>query len=308
MPTTTIIDTATAVSAITSRTNAAGDDVTDVTGEDLRLANIPYTEGALGGDAFIVSAASGMDVTVGSGAAKSDVFVVNGEASGQGTYVVRLDAATVTVTVPASDPAQARVDEVYLIVSDAPYDAGSVSLPRIGYRKGDAGGGNPGPDTSWKASALLARIAVGAAVSSITSANITDARDYSFVRPRAGVIETQAYATVPAGALACDGAAVSRTTYRRLFRAISTTWGVGNGTTTFNVPNLKGRTMTGIDPSDTDFDTVGEARGSKASGGLTDAGNSNLAVNTTAGTQNVAASDHHHSLPPTAVVVPVIWT
>jgi microcystin-dependent protein len=42
----------------------------------------------------------------------------------------------------------------------------------------------------------------------------------------------------PSGYLACDGAAVSRTTYAALFTAISTLWGVGDGSTTFNVPNF----------------------------------------------------------------------
>lgn len=46
--------------------------------------------------------------------------------------------------------------------------------------------------------------------------------------------------TPPTGWLKADGAAVSRTTYANLFAAIGTTWGAGNGTTTFNVPELRG--------------------------------------------------------------------
>lgn len=45
----------------------------------------------------------------------------------------------------------------------------------------------------------------------------------------------------PEGYLLCDGSAVSRTTYNVLFSAIGTTWGVGDGTTTFNLPDLRGR-------------------------------------------------------------------
>jgi len=44
--------------------------------------------------------------------------------------------------------------------------------------------------------------------------------------------------SVPTHYLACNGAAVSRTTYARLFAAIGTTWGAGDGSTTFNVPLL----------------------------------------------------------------------
>lgn len=47
-------------------------------------------------------------------------------------------------------------------------------------------------------------------------------------------------ATAPTGWLLCDGSAISRTTYATLFGVISTTWGVGNGTTTFNVPDWRG--------------------------------------------------------------------
>lgn len=61
----------------------------------------------------------------------------------------------------------------------------------------------------------------------------------------AGEIKAFAGATAPAGTLLCDGAAVSRTTYARLFAAIGTTWGTGDGSTTFNLPNLGGRTLIG---------------------------------------------------------------
>jgi microcystin-dependent protein len=50
----------------------------------------------------------------------------------------------------------------------------------------------------------------------------------------------------PAQWLACDGAAVSRTTYADLFAAIGTAFGVGNGTTTFNLPDARGRSPVGV--------------------------------------------------------------
>lgn len=61
----------------------------------------------------------------------------------------------------------------------------------------------------------------------------------------AGVIQMFAGATPPAGWLLCDGSAVSRTTYATLFAAIGTTWGVGDGSTTFNLPDLRGRAPIG---------------------------------------------------------------
>lgn len=53
--------------------------------------------------------------------------------------------------------------------------------------------------------------------------------------------------TAPAGWLLCYGQAVSRTTYARLFAKISTTYGAGDGTTTFNLPDKRGRVTAGKD-------------------------------------------------------------
>ena len=50
-----------------------------------------------------------------------------------------------------------------------------------------------------------------------------------------------AMSTAPSGWLACDGSAVSRTTYASLFSAIGTTYGSGDGSTTFNLPNAGGQ-------------------------------------------------------------------
>lgn len=61
-------------------------------------------------------------------------------------------------------------------------------------------------------------------------------------RSLVGVGAVQAYGgAAPAGWLVCDGSAVSRTTYANLFAVIGTTFGAGDGSTTFNVPDLRGR-------------------------------------------------------------------
>ncbi len=51
--------------------------------------------------------------------------------------------------------------------------------------------------------------------------------------------------SIPSGWLVCDGAQVSRATYAALFGIIGTTWGAGDGSTTFNLPDLRGRTAIG---------------------------------------------------------------
>lgn len=53
--------------------------------------------------------------------------------------------------------------------------------------------------------------------------------------------------TAPAGWLKCNGAEISRTTYAALFAIVGTTFGAGNGTTTFNLPDMRGEFIRGLD-------------------------------------------------------------
>ena len=62
----------------------------------------------------------------------------------------------------------------------------------------------------------------------------------------AGTIMGYAGATAPFGFLFCDATAVSRAGYPQLFSAIGTTFGAGDGSTTFNLPDLRGRTIVGL--------------------------------------------------------------
>lgn len=69
--------------------------------------------------------------------------------------------------------------------------------------------------------------------------------------------------TAPEGYSICDGKELNRETYKELFSIIGTTFGNGDGTSTFNLPDLKGRISVGLDSSDTDFDSLGKTGGSK---------------------------------------------
>lgn len=69
--------------------------------------------------------------------------------------------------------------------------------------------------------------------------------------------------TAPAGFLLLDGSAVSRTTYARLFALLGTTYGSGDGSTTFNLPNKKGRVGVGRDSAQSEFNDLGETGGAK---------------------------------------------
>jgi microcystin-dependent protein len=62
-----------------------------------------------------------------------------------------------------------------------------------------------------------------------------------------GIMFPYAGSSLPSGFLYCDGSAISRTTYASLFTAIGTTWGSGDGSTTFNLPDFRGRVLAGAD-------------------------------------------------------------
>jgi len=111
----------------------------------------------------------------------------------------------------------------------------------------------------------------GIADSAVTSAKIADgtivladlaAALQEFLVP-VGSINAWSTNTAPTGWQLCDGTAVSRTTYAALFAVIGETYGAGDGSTTFNLPNLKGRAIVGRDSSQTEFDTLAETGGAK---------------------------------------------
>lgn len=93
-----------------------------------------------------------------------------------------------------------------------------------------------------------------------------------------GMTTTWPGSTAPAGWLFCYGQAVSRTTYAELYAALGTTYGVGDGSTTFNLPDYRGRTPFGKDNM-----------GGSAASRVTTAGSSvdGTALGATGGAQNV---------------------
>jgi microcystin-dependent protein len=84
----------------------------------------------------------------------------------------------------------------------------------------------------------------------------------------------------PAGWLLCNGVAVSRTTYAALFAAIGTTWGAGDGSATFNVPNMLGRVPVGAGSAGNYAQTVGSAAVITASSQITIAANDEIKTGT----------------------------
>lgn len=143
---------------------------------------------------------------------------------------------------------------------------------------------------------------IATTVAGLTGSSVTFT--YPTIDTPTGVISAFAGLAAPFGYLLCDGSAVSRTAYSALFAVIGTTYGVGNGSTTFNVPNLKGKVAFGVDAAQTEFDTIAKTGGAKthqhASG---TSGNGGTHYHTTADhvhttTDHSHGMDHYHSVNP----------
>lgn len=102
---------------------------------------------------------------------------------------------------------------------------------------------------------------------SITQAKLASAAVTALAAP-AGTVIQFAGATAPTGYLECNGAAVSRTTYATLFAVVGVAFGEGNGSTTFNVPDLRGRFVRGWDHA-AGNDPDAATRTAMATGGAT---------------------------------------
>ena len=79
----------------------------------------------------------------------------------------------------------------------------------------------------------------------MTPARVSDAIKTFAGADLTGMIFAFAGNTIPSGFLLCDGSKVSRTTYKKLFDVIGTTYGAGDGSTTFTLPNLIDRFLEG---------------------------------------------------------------
>lgn len=109
-------------------------------------------------------------------------------------------------------------------------------------------------DSKADAEADIANIEEGAIVA--TKAGESEGVVFSPI----GMISPFGGSTAPAGWLICDGSAISRTNYAKLFSVIGTAFGSGDGSTTFNLPDLSGKTTMGVE--------TGHALGASENGAL----------------------------------------
>lgn len=111
--------------------------------------------------------------------------------------------------------------------------------------------------------------------------------------------------TPPSGWLLCDGSAVSRTTYADLFAVVGTTFGAGDGSTTFNVPDLAGRVIAGYAASGSRLTSPNQQTLAAAGGAATDSVSSTGTAGTVTGTtingdntggNTLVAKSHTHTV------------
>lgn len=122
-----------------------------------------------------------MNLLVGSTVTKVDGYVLRGGSAGQGNYVVRLDATTLTVAVPATDPTNPARYGVYLFVDDAAYagDAGRA-YAGITCLRGTPAASPVTPTASavWSASVLLWEFQLPALATAITNVILDSATSF----------------------------------------------------------------------------------------------------------------------------------
>lgn len=149
------------------------------------LQSVLLNEGVVdvAGNSFKVAQNTGsdMNVKIGSGTV-GDLAVIEGDdGAGQGVYVHEAQNATVTRVVAASDPSNPRIDRVVLQNYDNEADSSGLNDADVEVIQGTPAGSPSAP--ALPASAIsLATIAVGAGVTAITNANITDLREEARVR------------------------------------------------------------------------------------------------------------------------------
>jgi len=106
-----------------------------------------------------------------------------------------------------------------------------------------------------------------------------------------GMISIHSAATAPTGWLLCDGTSYSTTTYANLYGVIGYTFG-GSGAN-FNVPNLKGKVVVGIDAAQVEFDTRGETGGAMThQHAASNSGNTSVAHNHSINPPSTNSSNH----------------
>lgn len=167
------------------------------------------------------------------------------------------------ITIATASGANDRIDLVVAYVDLDETPSTGVSNNSNDIVKIEAVAGTPAavpvaPDTSTIQAAIgaanpfiiLGEVLVAQSTTTINAGALTDRRTMAGAKEMPGVTKEYAGSNLPAGYLWCAGQEVDRDVYSDLFYAIGTTHGVGDGSTTFNLPDHRGRAVAGKDNMD----------------------------------------------------------
>lgn len=160
---------------------------------------------------------------------KSAVKVSSNAVQSAGSAIVDLSASSASNAIPVLKVTDAGIGGSALSVI-------STTKPSIPF---------PVMTTTQRNALTSPAIGMGIYNSTLLRHEVYNGTHWVDMGGRTGSIVDYAGTDNPPDTLGCDGSEVSRTTYAALFAKIGTTWGVGNGTTTFNIPDLRGRTSIG---------------------------------------------------------------
>jgi microcystin-dependent protein len=185
-----------------------------------------------------LASVSGLNVTFDPGSC-----ILAGDTFPEGYYQVVVSASE-TVAISPANPTLPRIDLIVARVQTTEYgDASDVATIEV--VTGTAAATPVAPTPGFDRWFELATVTVPAGAGSLTSTNVVPTRiraGSQAVPP--GAITMFGGSVAPSGYLFCDGSSVNRADYPALFTAIGTTYGSASGTT-FNVPDLRGRTPIG---------------------------------------------------------------
>lgn len=238
--------------------------------------------------------------------------------NGSGTYTLPQAAFVAGTTISSSAVNSDFTDIATALTGSLPRDGQAGMTGQL--KTADGTVGVPAHSFSSEATTGLYRPSsgrIGVAIAGV-SIGYFDSTGWVGSVPSAsipfGMIADFSGASAPSRWLLCAGQAVSRTTYALLFAVTSTTYGAGNGSTTFNVPDLRGRVTAGKDDMNGSAASrltttyyggtptaLGSAGGAQSSTLIT----ANLPAYTPSGSIGITDPGHNHTLTEAGAIIPV---
>lgn len=167
----------------------------------------------------------------------------------QGIYITN-NTGTDNVAIGAAPGSNSRIDVVYLRINDPNATGPAGQNAAYGVVAGTAAASPVAPSVPTSA-IPIAQVLVAAGTAAITTAMITDRRRMARLKGRPPVGISYDFrgpeSVVPSDFLLENGQAVNRLTYFELFFIIGTLYGAGDGSTTFNVPDSRGKVNVALD-------------------------------------------------------------